>query len=142
MKPYAANGNPNAKPVTLPPTPNKFHITEPAQGKATDLGVLLMVLVGAYITPDLFGVFSNPSPIAVGRFLLSVLLGYLVLKGNNTARWFMVAFSGLSAGLLLLAAFGGALLLSPVAIIALVFGLVPLVIAVALIVPPLSHHFE
>jgi hypothetical protein len=141
MKPYSANGNPNAKEVKLPPTPKEVHVPRPDEGQISELGTILMILVGAYTLPDLLALLTKPSLWNACRFFFSVALAVLVLKGSSPARWIMVAFSGLSAFFLILAGVG-AMFSSVFGFIAIVFGLVPLGIAIALVVPPLSRHFE
>jgi hypothetical protein len=142
MKPYSANGNPNAKDVKLPPTPKEVHVPRPDEGQINELGAWLMVLVGFYIAPDLLGFVGNPGVnMFLFRFLVSCLLGYLVLKGSSRARWWMVTFSGLTAFFLIVGGFG-AMFKSMFGLIAMLFGLVPLGISIALVIPPFSNHFE
>jgi hypothetical protein len=141
MKPYSANGNPNAKEVKLPPTPKNVHVPHPDDGKINELGTILLTLVVFYVAPDVIRFVLDPSKTNIFRFLLGCLLGYLVLKGNNKARWWMVTFSGLSAILPLLTGIA-IIFLTPIGIFLFVLGLISLGIAIALVVPPLSKHFE
>jgi hypothetical protein len=143
MKPYSANGNPNAKAVQLPPIPKHVHVPRPDEGETlNEFGTLLLCMVGFYVLPDLLGFIGNPGVnLSLFRFLLSCFLGYMVLRGNSTARWWMVTFSGIT-GIFSLIAGIGLVFINPMFAGMMVFTLTPLVIAVSLVVPPLSKHFE